>query len=100
LVVDLFGTTAEIAGAGTSSAGRPRLPNCLMVSSLYLKHAYGLSDDALVERWAQDLLFQFFSGQEYFEHRLPCDSSLISRFRKDLGEAVSKSCSSPPLRLR
>ena len=86
LVVDLFGTTAEIAGAGTSAAGRPRLPIRLMVSLLYLKHAYALSDDAVVERWAQDVVFQFFSGQEYFEHRLPCDSSLISRFRKDLGE--------------
>ena len=86
LVVDLFGTTAEIAGAGTSAAGRPRLPIRLMVSLLYLKHAYGLSDDVVVERWAQDVVFQFFSGQEYFEHRLPCDSSLISRFRKDLGE--------------
>lgn len=88
LVVDLFGTTAEIMGAGvsTSAAGRPRLPIRLMVSLLYLKHAYGLSDDAVVERWAQDVLFQFFSGQQYFEHRLPCDSSLISRFRKDLGE--------------
>ncbi len=86
LVVDLFGTTAEIAGAGSSAAGRPRLPIRLMVSLLYLKHAYGLSDDAVVERWAQDVLFQFFSGQDYFEHRLPCDSSLISRFRKDLGE--------------
>ena len=45
-----------------------------------------VSDDQVVERWAQDILFQFFSGQDYFEHRLPCDSSLISRFRKDLGE--------------
>ena len=84
--VDLFGTTAEIVGAGVSAAGRPRLPIRLMVSLLYLKHAYGLSDDAVVERWAQDVLFQFFSGQHYFEHRLPCDSSLISRFRKNLGE--------------
>ena len=89
VVVDLFGTTAEIMGAGvsTSAAGRPRLPIRLMVSLLYLKHAYGLSDDAVVARWAQDVLFQFFSGQQYFEHRLPCDSSLISRFRKDIGEA-------------
>jgi IS5 family transposase len=86
LVVDLFGTTAEIAGAGASAAGRPRLPIRLMVSLLYLKYAYGLGDDAVVERWAQDVLFQFFSGQQYFEHCLPCDSSLISRFRKDLGE--------------
>ena len=86
LAVDLFGTTAKIAGAGTSAAGRPRLPIRLMVSLLYFKHAYRLSDDAVVERWAQDVLFQFFSGKEYFEHRLPCDSSLISRFRKELGD--------------
>jgi IS5 family transposase len=86
VVPDLFGTTLQIAGAGVSPAGRPRLPIRMMVSLLYLKHAYGLSDDQVVERWAQDILFQFFSGQEYFEHRLPCDSSMISRFRKDLGE--------------
>lgn len=86
VVVDLFGTTAEMAGAGVSAAGRPRLPIRLIVSLLYLKHAYGLSDDEVVERWAQDVPFQFFSGCEYYEHRLPCDSSLISRFRKDLGE--------------
>ena len=85
-VTDLFGTTAQVAGMGVSPAGRPRLPIRLMVSLLYLKHAYGLSDDEVVQRWAQDVLFQFFSGQQYFEHRLPCDCSLISRFRKDLGE--------------
>ncbi len=85
-VVDLFGTTAQVAGVGVSPAGRPRLPIRLMVSLLYLKHAYGLSDDEVVQRWAQDVYFQFFSGQSYFQPRLPCDSSLISRFRKDLGE--------------
>ena len=37
---DLFGTTAQLAGAGVSNAGRPRLPIRLMVSLLYLKHAW------------------------------------------------------------
>lgn len=87
VVPDLFGTTLQIAGAGVSPAGCPRLPIRRMVSLLYLKHAYGLSDDQVVQRWAQDVLFQFFSGQAYFEHRLPCDSSMISRLRKELGEA-------------
>jgi IS5 family transposase len=41
----------------------------------------------VVERWAQDVCFQFFSGQKYFEHRLPCDPSQIGRFRRVLGEA-------------
>lgn len=85
--MDLFGPTVALAGAGVSPAGRPRLPIRLMVALLYLKHAYGLSDDGVIERWAQDVYFQFFSGQEYFEARFPCDKAQLSRFRKGLGEA-------------
>jgi transposase, IS5 family len=29
---------------------------------------------------------QFFSGMEYYEHRLPCDATQIGRFRRDIGE--------------
>ena len=84
---DMFGPTLAMAGAGISNAGRPRLPIRLMVALLYLKHAYNESDESLVERWAQDVYFQFFSGQVYFEPRLPCDPAQISRFRRVLGEA-------------
>ena len=84
---DLFGTTSELVGAGVSNAGRPRLPIRLMVALLYLKHAYNESDESVVQRWAQDVYFQFFSGQVYFEPRLPCDDSQIGRFRRVLGEA-------------
>ncbi len=49
---DLFGPNAQLAGAGVSPAGRPRLSIRLMASLLYLKHAFDLSDEALVERWA------------------------------------------------
>jgi IS5 family transposase len=84
---DMFGPTVAVAGAGISNAGRPRLPIRLMVALLYLKHAYNESDESLVERWAQDVYFQFFSGQVYFEPRLPCDPAQISRFRRVLGEA-------------
>jgi IS5 family transposase len=84
---DMFGLTVAVAGTGVSNAGRPRLPIRLMVALLYLKHAYNESDESLVERWAQDVYFQFFSGQVYFEPRLPCDPAQISRFRRVLGEA-------------
>ena len=86
-VADMFGPTLAVAGAGVSNAGRPRLPIRLMVALLYLKHAYNESDESLVERWAQDVYFQFFSGQVYFEPRPPCDPAQISRFRRVLGEA-------------
>ena len=76
-----------MAGAGVSHAGRPRLPIRLMVSLLYLKHAYNESDESVVERWSENVVWQFFSGMEYYEPRLPCDATQIGRFRRVLGEA-------------
>ena len=58
-----------------------------MVSLLYLKHAYNESDESLVERWSQDVQWQFFSGMAHYEPRLPCDATQIGRFRRVLGEA-------------
>lgn len=84
---DLFGPTLELAGAGVSAAGRPRLPIRLMASLLYLKHAFNLSDEELVERWAENVVWQYFSGMEYYEPRLPCDATQVGRFRTAIGEA-------------
>jgi len=85
--MNLFGPTLSVAGAGISAAGRPRLPIRLMVSLLYLKHAFNLSDEALVERWSENVVWQYFSGQAYYEPKLPCDATQIGRFRKGIGEA-------------
>ena len=73
-------------GAGRSNAGRPKLPIRLMASLLYLKHSFNLSDEELVVRWSENVVWQFFSGMAYYEHRLPCDATQIGRFRRDLGE--------------
>jgi len=83
---DMFGTTETLVGAGRSNAGRPKLPIRLMASLLYLKHSFNLSDEELVVRWSENIVWQFFSGMDYFEHRLPCDATQIGRFRRDLGE--------------
>jgi hypothetical protein len=68
--VDLFGGVARVVGSGVSPAGRPRLPLRLMISLLYLKPAFNESDEGVVERWAETLTWQYFSGFDYFEHRL------------------------------
>ncbi len=69
---DLFGPISSVVGAGVSAAGRPRLPLRLMISLLYLKHAFKESDEGVVERWAETPTWQYFSGLDYFEHRWPC----------------------------
>jgi len=83
---DLAGTFAGEFGGGISPAGRPRLPVRLMASLLYLKNSFNLSDEELVERWAENVVWQFFSGMDYYEPRLPCDATQIGRFRRLLGE--------------
>ncbi|MFN3437128.1 MAG: IS5 family transposase [Acidovorax sp.] len=84
---DLFGPSLQVAGAGVAAAGRPRLPLRLMASLLYLKHAYKLSDEELVERWAENVVWQHFSGMRFYEPRLPCDATQIGRFCVAIGEA-------------
>ena len=84
---DLFGPSLAVAGAGRSNAGRPRLPIRLMTSLLYLKHSFNLSDEEVAQRWSENVLWQFFSGMDYYEHRLPCDATQIGRFRTVVGEA-------------
>ena len=84
---DMFGSTLQIAGGARPNAGRMRLPIRLMTALLLLKHTYNESDESVVERWAQDVYFQYFSGQDYFEARKPCDPTQIGRFRTAIGEA-------------
>lgn len=84
---DLFGPTLAIGGAGISAAGRPRLPIRLMAALLYLKHAFNLSDEELVQRWSENVVWQYFSGLEYYTPHFPCDATQIGRFRTAIGEA-------------
>lgn len=86
-VDDLFGPKLQLAGAGVSAAGRPRLSMRLMLSLLYLKHAFDLSDEEVAVRWSENVVWQFFSGLEYYQPRLPCDATQIGRFRTAIGEA-------------
>ena len=49
----LFGNASTLEGGGLSKAGRPRLPLRLMVSLLYLKHAFNESDEGVVRAGAR-----------------------------------------------
>jgi transposase, IS5 family len=84
--LDLFGSVSVLADGDVSNAGRPRLPTRLMVALLYLKHAFNESDEDVIQRWGETPTWQYFSGNEYFEHQWPCDPTQLGRFRKALGE--------------
>jgi IS5 family transposase len=71
--------------------GRPAKPTRLMVGLHYLKHTFDLSDELVVERWVENPYWQHFCGLEFFQHALPIDPSLMTRWRKRIGpEAMEK----------
>ena len=66
--------------------GQPPLPTRLMAGLAILKHTHNLSDEALCERWVENPYYQYFCGEELFQHRLPFDRSSLTRWRQRMGE--------------
>ena len=66
--------------------GRPPLPTRLMAGLAILKYTCDLSDEVLCERWVENPYYQFFCGEEFFQHRLVFDRSSLTRWRQRMGE--------------
>ena len=68
-----------------SDQGRPAEPVRFMVGMFLLKHTYGLSDEQVWDRWVDDPYFQYFTGEEFFQHELGHERSGMSHWRKRIG---------------
>ncbi len=53
--------------------GQPALATRLVVGLHYLKYLYNVSDEVVVASWVENPYWQYFCGEEYFVHELPCD---------------------------
>src|SRR5262244_1320126 len=71
-----------------SEHGRPAVPTRFMIGLLLLKHIYALSDEEVCERWVENPYFQFFTGEEFFQHAFPHERSGLSHWRKRLGDKL------------
>ena len=71
-----------------SENGRPGIATRFMIGLLLLKHIYGLSDEGVCERWVHDPYFQYFTGEEFFQHAFPHERSDLSHWRKRLGDKL------------
>jgi IS5 family transposase len=71
-----------------SDKGRPGIATRFVIGLLLLKHIYGLSDEGVCERWVHDPYFQYFTGEEFFQHEFPHERSDISHWRKRLGDKL------------
>ena len=85
--IDWTWLDAELAGC-FSDQGRPAEPVRFMIGMFLLKHSYGLSDEQVWDRWVQDPYFQYFTGEEFFQHALPHERSGMSHWRKRIGDRL------------
>ena len=76
----------RLGAAYSDKPGHPPLPTRLMAGLAILKHMHDLSDEALCDRWVENPYFQFFCGEEFFQHRLVFDRSSLTRWRQRMGE--------------
>lgn len=65
--------------------GRPAKPIRLMTALLMLKHIRNLSDESVVEQWAENGYYQYFSGEQMFTAKAPCEASELVHFRNRIG---------------
>lgn len=66
--------------------GKPAKPIRLMVSLLILKHVRNLSDENLIDHWAENIYFQYFGGEQHFQPNIPCVPTELVAFRLRIGE--------------
>ena len=85
--IDWAWIDAELADR-FSDHGRPAEPVRFMIGMFMLKATYGLSDEQVWERWVQDPYFQYFTGEEFFQHVLPHERSGMSHWRKRIGDRL------------
>lgn len=85
--IDWEALDTRVAGC-FGDAGRPAVPTRFMLGMLILKATYNLSDEALFDRWPCDPYFQHFTGELYFQHRVPHERSGLSHWRARLGADI------------
>lgn len=56
----------------SNNMGKPSKPIRMMVALLILKHVRNLSDESVVEQWAENSYYQYLSGEQSFVPGIPC----------------------------
>lgn len=81
----------DFGQAVNREGGRPALPTRLLVGLHYLKALYGESDESVVSKWVENPYWQYFCGEETFQHEFPCHPTSLPKWRQRVGvEGVEK----------
>jgi len=69
-----------------STRGAPAIPTRLIAGLQYLKQINQLSDEDVVRVWKENPYWQYFCGEQWFQHDLPIHPSSMSRWRNRIGK--------------
>jgi IS5 family transposase len=75
----------EFGALYVEQRGRPGLPMRLLVGLHYLKHLYDVSDERVVAGFVENPYWQYFCGEEFFVHELPCNPTSLVKWRQRIG---------------
>lgn len=75
----------RFGGTFCETNGRPALATRLMVGLQYLKYLYNESDENVVRRYLENPYWQYFCGNEFFEHKIPCHPTSLIKWRQRIG---------------
>ncbi|MCZ6804902.1 MAG: IS5 family transposase [Proteobacteria bacterium] len=73
-----------------SHKGAPAIRTRLIAGLHYLKHIHNLSDEEVVRGWVENPYWQYFCGEEYFQHKMPLHPTSLTTWRNRLGETLLK----------
>lgn len=76
----------KFGGLYSQENGRPGVPTRLLAGLTYLKYLSNCSDEEVLKSWVENPYWQYFCGERYFQKEAPCDRSMLSRWRKKIGE--------------
>jgi len=74
-----------LADCYSPDMGAPAKAVRLMVGLHYLKHAFDVSDESVVERWVENPYWQYFCGFTTMQHELPLHPTTLVKWRNRVG---------------
>jgi len=75
----------------STSHGRPSVPVRVIVGLHYIKYLENESDESVIEKFCENPYWQYFCGFTTFQHKFPCHSTTLTKWRKKVGiEGVEK----------
>jgi len=86
-LIDWDSLEADLSVYYCPDNGRPGASIRMMAGLLYLKELKGISDEEVCATWQENPYFQYFCGEEFFQHHFPVEQPTIGNFRKRIGEA-------------